>query len=834
MRIFKYFAITLLLLILALPFALKQGIIYGLEKQGANNVSINSVYLNIFTGRLEIGGMHLYGADDKGLHFDSLLVDVSLKRLLGKQALIEELVIRNFRLDVSHNPEETIIAGLKLPTADKSEKEPEPEVIGEPSEPWGVGIEKLTFDNVNFLVNSNFVDSEFKISKLNVKSIYSWLPTNTSQILLDLKINDNPVYLESSVKLFDETLPTEANLKITNLQLRPFIAKQPNMPFDTLDVQLNSDLKTIFTKQGDIIKVNTSGSFSLDDMNYSSADQDIKLGQLLWEGQVNLDSVSPLDINIDNTLTLKQLTLLDKASKVNLTKAKTQLNGAYHIQSIKDEIQVLSKKPTNIKIEGIDANNKEQAIQLLGIDNINIGNIDIKSLTNIEVKTFGIDKLTLAKNLDDDKQHPLLSLKKLATRSISYQDKLISIDSINLDTLNSTVVVSDKGEISQQKKLESLSPKEMNQAATDKKAETTVKTEEPVKPADKTHIVIKEFLLNGKSNLNFTDNSVTPVFHTRLHEIQVTAKNINSTKPNSKLNFAFKSNADEYGTLNFSGDLTPFSPKMDANIKGEIGSIELVPLSAYSGKAAGIHIKRGILHADISGNIKKDIMDINNVFIFDQLKVESDGSEASKDFLASLPMPLDLLLDVLRDKQNRIELEIPVTGDVKDPQFSLQDVYNTATQKALEYAATRYLTQMVQPLGLIMTAHSLAKMAMAPKFEPLIYAPGTKELSSENKKHLDNIGKLLVEREKLRFTLCGSSAQADWPELMKTFKQIPADDKDFKTKSLLKLASNRTQIAKQYLVKEKSIDPKRLLSCNPKILKDEEDKPAKPQLEISL
>ena len=112
MRIFKYLGITLLVIILALPFAIKYGAIYGLKKFGATQASIDSVYLNLFTGYLEISGLHVYGEKNQGLHFGTLLVDIDMKRLFSKQAFLENVRIQDFSLDVEQTADNFRIAGI--------------------------------------------------------------------------------------------------------------------------------------------------------------------------------------------------------------------------------------------------------------------------------------------------------------------------------------------------------------------------------------------------------------------------------------------------------------------------------------------------------------------------------------------------------------------------------------------------------------------------------------------------------------------------------------------------------------------------------------------------
>ena len=66
-KITTYIAVLFIVVIIALPFAIKYGLIYALQKQGAQHVVIDSVSLNLFIGKLEINGLQFVGKNDQGL-----------------------------------------------------------------------------------------------------------------------------------------------------------------------------------------------------------------------------------------------------------------------------------------------------------------------------------------------------------------------------------------------------------------------------------------------------------------------------------------------------------------------------------------------------------------------------------------------------------------------------------------------------------------------------------------------------------------------------------------------------------------------------------------------
>jgi len=300
----------------------------------------------------------------------------------------------------------------------------------------------------------------------------------------------------------------------------------------------------------------------------------------------------------------------------------------------------------------------------------------------------------------------------------------------------------------------------------------------------------------------------------------------------------FSAGVGEYGKIKLAGKVQPFQPLLNANLDASIKNLALVPFSSYSGKYADLFIKRGSLNSKVKVNIVNDVLDVKNLIEFNKLKLEPGETEVSKSWISKLPMPLDLTLNVLRDKNDVINFDIPVEGKVSDPDFRLQDVYNTAMKKALKVAATYYLTQAVQPLGLIMTASKLVGEAAKPGFEPLVFTAGSGEISSDNQSHLANISKLMVERPKLSLTICGTAIEQDWLVVKESLsveeKKLivdPTKIPELRKKRLLKLAESRGQAVKRFMVKSGKVDPGRLHECNGKL---DEEKEAKPTVTLSL
>lgn len=95
-------------------------------------------------------------------------------------------------------------------------------------------------------------------------------------------------------------------------------------------------------------------------------------------------------------------------------------------------------------------------------------------------------------------------------------------------------------------------------------------------------------------------------------------------------------------------------------------------------------------------------------------------------------MPLDSALTMLRDKNNNVNLDMDVSGNVDDAKFSLTDAINQALTKALRL-----------------------------RLDPAPYLPGEATPSPSTRDYLEKVGRLLQERADLRLKLCGMAVPRD-------------------------------------------------------------------------
>ena len=220
-------------------------------------------------------------------------------------------------------------------------------------------------------------------------------------------------------------------------------------------------------------------------------------------------------------------------------------------------------------------------------------------------------------------------------------------------------------------------------------------------------------------------------------------------------------------------------------------------------------------------------------------------------------MPLDSALKLLRDKQNNVKLNIPISGDISDPQFSVADSVNKVLAQTLQTSALSYLKFMLGPYGI---GISLAEMAIEHaskiRLNPILFAPGSADLDEAAIDYLKRVGAILKEHPEVQVVVCGVATERDraalsgnppaqagaQPAAPKGDKEDKADK--VKTRSqkepaasvstdaaLQALAKKRSKGIEDQLINVHGIEVKRLIGCKSEIDKNAD---AKPRVDLAI
>ena len=243
---------------------------------------------------------------------------------------------------------------------------------------------------------------------------------------------------------------------------------------------------------------------------------------------------------------------------------------------------------------------------------------------------------------------------------------------------------------------------------------------------------------------NFADFSLRPNFATAVQQLNGRIGTLDSTS-NKPAPVDISGKVDRYAPVSIKGSLTPFDPMQSLDIATQFKQVELTTLTPYSGKFAGYRIRKGRLNLDLHYRINDGKLNAENKVLVEQLQL---GERV--DSPDAVDLPIRLAVALLKDTQGRISIELPLQGDLNDPQFSVMPiVWQTLRNLVLRTAQAPF-----KFIG------SLVSGGADMDLSNVVFAPGSAELDAPAQKALDTLASALGERPALRLEIEGSSAQS--------------------------------------------------------------------------
>ncbi|HXZ86952.1 MAG TPA: DUF748 domain-containing protein, partial [Candidatus Binataceae bacterium] len=251
-------------------------------------------------------------------------------------------------------------------------------------------------------------------------------------------------------------------------------------------------------------------------------------------------------------------------------------------------------------------------------------------------------------------------------------------------------------------------------------------------------IEVDRITLEG-GHVNYTDDFIKPNYSANLTEIggKVGAFGTHTTTP---ADVALQGKVNGSAPIGITGSINPLAPMAYVNIGAKADGIELTNLTPYSTKYTGYPIIKGTLTLDVHYLLDQNNLTANNHIFIDQFTF-GDRVE-SKD---ATNLPVRLAVALLKNSKGQIDLNLPVSGSLSDPQFSIGGVIWQVFKNLIVKAAT-------SPFSLIAAAFGGGESQELSYIE---FAPGYATLTPDSISRLTTIAKALKDRTGLRMGIAG-------------------------------------------------------------------------------
>jgi len=249
-------------------------------------------------------------------------------------------------------------------------------------------------------------------------------------------------------------------------------------------------------------------------------------------------------------------------------------------------------------------------------------------------------------------------------------------------------------------------------------------------------VKIGKITLQGGS-VRFTDNFIKPNYSANLREIGGSVTGL-SSEAGSQAKLELRGNYDNVAPLTIAAQINPLAEKPYLDLQADVKGIELTALSAYSGKYAGYAIDKGKLSLFVKYKIENDQLEAENRVFLDQLTF-GDAVESAE----ATSLPVKLAVSLLKNRAGEIDINLPISGSLNDPEFSVGGLIVKVIVNLLGKALT-------SPFALIGSMFGGGEELSNVEFDA-----GRATLAPEGVKRLEILAKALLDRPGLKLEIEG-------------------------------------------------------------------------------
>jgi len=244
--------------------------------------------------------------------------------------------------------------------------------------------------------------------------------------------------------------------------------------------------------------------------------------------------------------------------------------------------------------------------------------------------------------------------------------------------------------------------------------------------------------------VSYTDRTLRPVFTTDLDQLSGTLTGLSNIPPQQGA-VLMTGRVGGVGRMDLKGTMGALGSEDTSDLKLTMEDLSLPVLSPYFGRYIGYGVDSGKLNLALDYQLAGTRLEASNLVIMDRLEL---GQPVASDEAVKAPVKLGLAL--LRDSDGVIEVDLPVSGDLTDPEFRVGKVVMRAFVNLLVKAAA-------SPFSMLGSIADLAGLT-GEELGQIGFVPGSAELAPGENAKLSALAGALRKRPDLVLSIRGGVA----------------------------------------------------------------------------
>lgn len=251
-------------------------------------------------------------------------------------------------------------------------------------------------------------------------------------------------------------------------------------------------------------------------------------------------------------------------------------------------------------------------------------------------------------------------------------------------------------------------------------------------------------LMLEQGTVSYTDRTLDPTFATRFDQLRGSVTGLSNIAPQQG-KVSIQGRVGDAASMTLDGSVGALGTEDASELKLSMENLSLPILSPYFGRYLGYGVDSGKLNLDLDYKFSGSSIDAGNSVVLDRLEL---GNAVPSDDAISAPVKLGLAL--LRDRDGVIDINLPISGDLENPDFRVGQVVMSAFVNLVAKAAT-------SPFSMLGSIADIAGLSGG-DLGRISFKPGRVELADGEKVKLEALGTALNDRPSLALNIRGAVA----------------------------------------------------------------------------
>lgn len=739
-------------------------------------VTVDAVQLKVFGGQATVTGLRI----GENTRLGRVHVTVALSPLMDNEVRVAGIEISDLIVPVIVDGDDIVVAGYRIPPAAKDDG------TGGPG--WHVLVAAASIKDADLSILLNGASHRLQVEDIDVDDFDSALES-PFDVELEVTVNGSRLQGAATVDLSGGNQSVRGNVKVADLNLVDF---QDLIPEPVLaGINLSGDFDVQITPAS--ISFSAAGlDAEVTGLSVPSVPAEVE--KVSWKGAITAEVAdADIRVSVDGDLDVARLNhpeIVASAMNYGGTAEVALSDGVLNTLAAAGDFSAGPLSAQGVTIGSISLANIEASEQRVRVEESSVTDADYPALGTI-------GSVTVA-NLDGSRER-------------------ISATRVNVVDAKIRITRGADGRIEGMTASEVESPTQV-----EGETDAAEQTSGPIQ------LDIAKLTVAGESEFMFRDDSVSPATEFLFNNVALDVENIRTGEPLRYTISAYHpEHTDEAGLIS-EGTLSALGDALNGDLKVSLNRFDLHEIDPYVGGG----IRSGRLKLDSTVAIRNGVVDASNDVEIVGVKVDSTGQESGGS-----EMPLSLALSLLKDKNDRISLNVPIQSSLDELNVDTGDIVNKAMGNAAKKAAMTYATLALQPYGALMMLKGVADRAAQPKFEPIVFAAGEATMSSDSRTYVSKLATLLEDRPALTITVCGYATLLDpSPEAVGEPDGTALEEAQVAPTAEAGPVPSRRELAEMRgstvrgAIAEAGVSSSRIFSCSPGVISDN----SSPRVEISL